>query len=188
MRIRSQRVAQDYETEFDEMYRDNRFGPESEANTPNPQVTVNGVPVEVYFSPDDRVAREVVAELRGANQSIDFLAYSFTSDAFARTMLERAGAGVRVRGVFDQSQVESNTGGEYENLLRSGLPVRLDGIPGLLHDKVIIIDGQTVITGSYNFSRNAEERNDENLVINHDPRIAALYLAEFERIYATAKE
>ena len=102
-------------------------------------------------------------------------------------MLERARAGVTVAGVFDESQVKSNRGGEYDNLAASGLDVHLDGSPDRMHHKVIVVDERVVITGSYNFSASAEERNDENTLIIHSPEIAAHYLKEFERVYDKAK-
>ena len=99
-----------------------------------------------------------------------------------------AAAGITVAGVFEEGQYHSNTGTEFDNLLAAGLDVRLDGNQRNMHHKVFIIDGETVITGSYNFSRSAEERNDENTLIIHDPEIAILYLAEFERVFEKARQ
>jgi phosphatidylserine/phosphatidylglycerophosphate/cardiolipin synthase-like enzyme len=65
--------------------------------------------------------------------------------------------------------------------------VRLDGNPANLHHKVLIIDRRIVVTGSYNFSQNAETRNDENLLVIHNADVAALYLGEFERMLAQAR-
>jgi phosphatidylserine/phosphatidylglycerophosphate/cardiolipin synthase-like enzyme len=95
--------------------------------------------------------------------------------------------GVDVLGVFDESQLRSNTGSEYEWLLGAGLDVRIDGSPDKLHHKVIIIDGRIVITGSYNFSVSAESRNDENLVVIFDEEVAGVYLEEWERVYSIGK-
>jgi phosphatidylserine/phosphatidylglycerophosphate/cardiolipin synthase-like enzyme len=187
VRLRSQRAAQDYRVEFEEMFTDGLFGPDGRADTPYPQVTLNGVPVKIFFSPDDGIADDIVRAIQGARRSVDFMAYSFTNDEIAAAVRERAATGVQVRGVFDESQVESNTGGEYDNLRQAGLDVRLDGINGLMHHKVIIIDGETVITGSYNFSNNAERNNDENLLIIHSPEIAGEYLRNFEEVYGSAK-
>jgi phosphatidylserine/phosphatidylglycerophosphate/cardiolipin synthase-like enzyme len=64
--------------------------------------------------------------------------------------------------------------------------VRRDGNPGLLHHKVIIIDEQIVITGSYNFTNSAETRNDENLIVLYDPFFASQFIAEFQRVFALA--
>ena len=94
-----------------------------------------------------------------------FLAYSFTSDDLTAALLERYQTGVDVAGVMEARQVESNTGSDYERLRAAGIDVRLDGNPDNMHHKVLIIDGQTVVTGSFNFSRSAEERNDENSLV-----------------------
>jgi len=63
---------------------------------------------------------------------------------------------------------------------------RLDGNPYLMHHKFMVIDGKIVVTGSYNWSYGAEERNDENLVVISSPDIAKLYEAEFNRIWRQA--
>jgi phosphatidylserine/phosphatidylglycerophosphate/cardiolipin synthase-like enzyme len=187
VRIRSSRLAQDFTTEFEEMFLDDDFGSGSPANTPYPQLSVDGIPLEVYFSPDDHVLKHMLALVDGARQSVYFMAYSFTSDQLAQALLARAAAGIEVRGVFEADQYSANIGTEFDHLLEGGLPVRLDGNPNHMHHKVIIIDGQTVITGSYNFSANAEETNDENLLVIHSPDVAALYLVEFQRVYNLAQ-
>jgi len=64
--------------------------------------------------------------------------------------------------------------------------VRLDGNPANMHHKVILIDGEVLITGSYNFSRSAEMRNDENLLVVHNPQLVAQFMQEFDRIYEIA--
>lgn len=188
VRVRSSRVAQNYTTEFEEMFVYDQFGPGSPANTPYPQVNVDGRPVEVYFSPDDGVARRLGSLLGGAQKSIDFLAYSFTSDELAEVILARAAAGVRVRGVFETEQVDSNQGGDFARLQRAGLDVHRDALPGQMHMKVIIVDGQVVSFGSYNFSRSAERKNDENVMIVHDAALAAEFEREFEKIFAESQK
>ena len=118
-----------------------------------------------------------------AEESIYFLAYSFTSDELSDALVERAKSGVTVIGVFDKDQYHSNSGTEFDNLHNAGIQVNLDANPRLMHHKVIIIDQQIVITGSYNFSNNAEHYNDENTLIIHNPDITAQYMAEFQQIY-----
>lgn len=96
-------------------------------------------------------------------------------------MRNRFKSGVDVRGVFEARQVDQHS--EYEKLAEAGLPVVKDGNSGAMHHKVIVVDEETVITGSYNFSKNAEKRNNENLlIIKGNREIAAAYLAEFEKI------
>ncbi len=188
IRIRSSKMAEDYTTEFEEMFIEDLFSTDKRAANPNPTFTVEGTRLEVYFSPDDGVAAHIVELIQSAQHSIYFLAFSFTSDDIAEAILERAAAGVDVAGVFEKSQVASNTGDEYDALLNAGLDVRLDGNSRNMHSKVFIIDRQIVITGSYNFSANAEKSNDENIVVIYNADIAALYTAEFQKVLGQAKQ
>ncbi len=187
LRIRSSQVAQNYLVEFEEMFADDFFGADTVAATPYQTLTLDGIPLEVYFSPDDGVAARISALLRGAEESIYFLAYSFTTDDFSEIIRRKAEEGVTVAGVMEDAQIQSNQGTEYYAFVQAGLPVYADGNAGQMHHKVFIIDRRIVITGSYNFSASAERRNDENIVILHDPTLAARYLEEFERVYAEGK-
>jgi phosphatidylserine/phosphatidylglycerophosphate/cardiolipin synthase-like enzyme len=184
--LRSARLAENYIVEFNEMFEQDRFGMDTLAKTPYPSLIVDGRQVEVYFSPDDGTAGEIARHIQSARQSIYFLAFSFTSDELATAILDKAREGVRVAGVMEASQV-SSSGSDYSLFRKSGLDVRMDGNPRNMHHKVMIIDEQLVISGSYNFSANAEKRNDENTVVIHDPEIAGLFLAEFERVYGMAQ-
>ncbi len=187
IRIHSTKLAEDYTREFNQMFVDDKFGPDKTSGTPNPRVTINGVPIDVYFSPEDHIVNSLLDLVNNARQSIYFLAYSFTSDPLAEAIRTRAQAGVVVKGVMDDGQAQSNIGTEYDAFRQAGLDVHKDGNTlGLMHHKVMIIDSNIVITGSYNFTGSAEDRNDENLIVIYDPQIAAQYLAEFQRVYAQA--
>lgn len=188
IRILSVKVAENYTKEFEEMFVDDKFGGDIVPETPNPVVTLDGTRVEVYFSPDDGAAQPVRELLEGATDSIYFLAYSFTADELAEAIHARAAEGVTVAGVMEEAQVQSNEGTEYDSFVQSGLDVRLDGNDGQMHHKVIIIDESIVVTGSYNFTASAENRNDENIVIFFSPDIAALFMEEFERVFAAAQK
>jgi phosphatidylserine/phosphatidylglycerophosphate/cardiolipin synthase-like enzyme len=188
VRIRSKEVAEDYTVEFEEMFKDDFFGPDAIAKTPNPKVVVEGVPLEIYFSPDDHIALRIVELLRGAKSSIYFMVYSFTANDFGEILRQKAKDGLTVSGVMEESQVKSNQGTEFAPFTEAGLPVYLDGNVSQMHHKVFIIDEQIVITGSYNFSASAERTNDENVVIFFDPQMAVQYLAEFQRVEARAQK
>lgn len=180
IRVRSQRMVADYQTEFNEMFERRLFGPRSTGDTPYPQFSVDGIPFEVYFAPEDQVIAQLVEEVRSAETSIKFLAFSFTEDALGAAVLDAAARGVKVQGVFETTGSLT----EYSELSKfycAGLDVRQDGNPFVLHHKVIILDDYTVVIGSFNFSGSATAANDENLVIIHDAGIAAQYLQEYER-------
>jgi phosphatidylserine/phosphatidylglycerophosphate/cardiolipin synthase-like enzyme len=186
VRIRSEQLAENYSAEFEEMFVKDQFGPGSPANTPNPTLKIGDTRIESCFSPDDGCTAKLVKAIRGARQSIYFLAYSFTSDDLAAALLERLKQGVKIAGVMEASQVQSNSGTDYDRLRAAGLEVRLDANEYQMHDKVMIIDDQIVVTGSFNFTYSAEKYNDENMLVIYNPQIAALYLVEFERIYNQA--
>ena len=188
MRIRSTKIAEDYTTEFNEMFVDDKFGSNDVPATPNPRVTLDGTPVEIYFSPDDHVQKAILPLLQNAQSSIYFLAYSFTADPLGEAIRQRAAAGVKVSGVMESDQVASNVGTEFDPFRAAKLDIRLDGNPGQMHHKVMVIDGGIVVLGSYNFTASAESTNDENVLIIYDPQIAAQFLQEFQRVYAVAQQ
>jgi phosphatidylserine/phosphatidylglycerophosphate/cardiolipin synthase-like enzyme len=115
------------------------------------------------------------------------LAYSFTSNALGDAVRRAGDAGVVIRGVMEEDQASSNVGSEMTAFRSAGLDVRLDGNPGQMHEKVVIIDEEVVFLGSYNFSRNANETNDENVLVLYSHSIAEQYCREFDRIYSLAE-
>lgn len=188
IRIRSTKMAENYAKEFNEMFEDNMFGPDVAAETPNPNLTLDGTRVDTYFSPDDHVLTALYNLLSESQASIYFLAFSFTSNELGAIVREKAEAGLDVKGVMDEEQIKSNQGTEFDPFRQAGLDVLIDGIDGQMHHKIFIVDGKIVALGSYNFSRAAEERNDENVVVVYDERIAEFFMQEFERVYDHAHD
>lgn len=190
VRIESPQLAANYTAEMDEKYIDRAFGPTSPDNTPNEQLIIGGIPVENYFGPEKAIAPIISRAVARAQNEILFLAFSFTETQIGEAMLGRAEGGVAVRGVFEH--VGSNTSFSYFPIKNdSGLTnvqVRTDGNPRVMHHKVIIIDRRTVIFGSFNFSDNANRRNDENILIVHDPVFASYFVEEFEAVWAEARQ
>jgi len=186
--IRSVEMAENYTKELEEMFVDDKFGEEVVPETPNPEVSTDGTRMEVFFSPDDGVANRIVEILNEAQESIYFMAFSFTTDEFGEAIRVQAENGLTVAGVMEEEQVKSNVGTEYDFFKQAGLDVLIDGNEGQMHHKTMIVDGEIVITGSYNFSRSAETRNDENLVIFHNEQIAEVFLKEFQRVYQLAQK
>jgi len=186
LRIRSSELVALYREEFEEMFSARQFGGGEALPLRDRQVNVEGVEVEVWFAPDDRPGRILAERVAGARERVDFLAYTFTRDDLRDALIEAAQRGVQVRGVFDADQSDA-AGNDYAALRRAGLDVRLDGNPGLMHEKVLVMDGQTVVAGSYNFTRSADETNDENLLILHSSKLAKQFEEEFQRIYEAAR-
>ena len=188
IRIRSTEIAENFLVEFNEMFESDLFGPDALAATPNPEITLDGTRIDTYFSPDDGVLTVLYNLLSEADKSIYFLAFSFTSNELGAIVRTQADAGLDVKGVMDKEQVASNTGTEFDPFRQAGLDVRIDGNDGQMHHKVFIVDEKIVVMGSYNFSRSAEERNDENIIVIYNEDIAKFFVDEFERVYERADE
>jgi phosphatidylserine/phosphatidylglycerophosphate/cardiolipin synthase-like enzyme len=128
----------------------------------------------VYFSPNGGCTQAIIEELDKAKDSILVQAYSFTSAPIAKALLGAHKRGVKVQVVLDKSQRrEKYSSADF--LAHSRIPTLIDAAHAIAHNKVMIIDGGTVITGSFNFTRAAEEKNAENLLIIRDKTLAAKY-------------
>lgn len=185
--IHSPLLAAIYEREFQEMW-DGQFGPTSPSHLPEQSTNVNGTPIWVIFTSEDRALEQaIIPVVNFAQSSVRFLAFSYTDYPLANAMIARVQNGVSVAGVYEK--VGSDTeAAEFRTLFCGGVAVRKDGNPGFMHNKVIIVDGRFVITGSMNFSTSAEESNDENVIILDSPEIASLYLQDFERVWSRAAD
>ena len=175
-------LAYNFTQEFRDLFLNAEDGKSADAFIAYPRITLaDGMQVFTYFSPGSDTISPLLTEINAAERSIHFMAFAFTHDRLGNAMRDRFASGIEVRGVFEDRQVDRYS--EFEAMQAAGLPVILDKNRGTMHHKVIVIDEETVITGSYNFSKNAEKRNDENLlIIKGNREIAAAYLAEFEKI------
>lgn len=190
--IKSNELADIYNAEFEEMYTHGVFGNRKDPApfallTNKYYVKIDDIHINAYFAPEDNVERIINSRLKKANNSIRFMAFSFTSDVIAETMISKFKNGLIVQGVFEKKGSNSEYS-EYTKMLIEGVPVIKDRNYRIMHHKVIIIDDRIVITGSFNFSKNANRSNDENILIVESPEIAASYTEEFRRIYSRGKK
>jgi len=182
----SRELAEIYEGEFQEMWSNNQFGITSPSTSDQQNVNIGDSTILVRFAAEDGVAT-LLAELLGRAQSeIRFMAFSFTEDDMGGSILQQAKDGISVAGIFEKRGALTEYS-EFPLLFCNGISVRLDGNPRTMHHKVLIIDRQIVVTGSFNFSSNADNSNDENVVIIDDPQIAGEYLKEFDRLWAESQ-
>jgi len=183
--LRAQNVVRAYQAEFDEMFDGGEFG-SSRSAVNGTSFSQDGVSVQVVFSPEDEPIPVMISELREANSQIRFMTFSFTRDDVGQALVDLAANGIDVEGIFEVrgSRTEFS---ELPRMFCAGIDVFQDGNSFTFHHKVFIIDDHTVLTGSFNISDNATERNDENLVIIEDRDIAAQYLREYQRVRSQAE-
>lgn len=135
--------------------------------------------VSVRYSPKGGCTEAVVHELNRARHEILVQAYSFTSRPIAQALVDAKGRGVHVEILLDRSN-EVETYSELGELLGQGIKPLIDAEHAIAHNKVMIVDGHTIVTGSFNFTNQAEHENAENLlVIKHHRQLAKDYRNNF---------
>jgi phosphatidylserine/phosphatidylglycerophosphate/cardiolipin synthase-like enzyme len=131
--------------------------------------------VQVYFSPRGGATEAVVDALDRATNAVWVQAYSFTSAPIAKALVEAHRRGVRVAVILDASQ-RAEKYSEADFLNHSGIRTLIDAQHAIAHNKVMILDSYLLLTGSFNFTKAAEEKNAENLLVINDPVLAGRYL------------
>jgi len=169
--IESKVLASAFSDEFNEMKKGTFHGGEKGSA----KTLLNGSLIEAYFCPEDKCKNAVLDSLGKSKSSIDVMAYSFTDDDIGSLLLKKSKNGVRVRVIFDPRKDKYS---EFEKLREFSKVVKV-------HHKVFIIDNKTVITGSYNPTKNGDERNDENVVIIQNENVARDFSNEFEKLWLT---
>ena len=137
-------------------------------------LTLNA-PTQVYFSPNGGTTQAIIKEINDAKSEILVQAYSFTSSPIAKALVDAHKRGVKVEAILDKSQRKAQyTSATF--LANMRVPTFIDGKHAIAHNKIMIIDKTTVITGSFNFTKAAEEKNAENLLIIKSKDLANLYI------------
>ena len=180
--IQDEAIAKAYTLEFEEMW-GGTFGTNKLDNTPH-NFKVNGKDVEVYFSPSDQTTSHILEFINEVDYTLEFGLLGFTRDDLGLAVIAKdIQFGVTVRGIIEQENV---TGSEFADLIAAGVNVKSHmGITYQLHHKYAIADANvtasdpTILTGSHNWSSNAENNSDENTIVIHDATIANIYLQEF---------
>jgi len=188
--IHSPELASIYNSEFYEMFDSGIFGNRKEEGAfsrlmKKYYVKLDDININVYFAPEDNIEKIINGRIEKAEKSIKFMQFSFTSDAVGEMMIKKFKQGISVEGVFEKKGSDSEYS-EYTKMKIEGIPVRVDKNKYTMHHKVIIIDDCRVITGSFNISKNANSKNDENIIIIDSREAASKYIEEFYRIYSRA--
>jgi phosphatidylserine/phosphatidylglycerophosphate/cardiolipin synthase-like enzyme len=135
--------------------------------------------ITVNFSPKGGCTERVVEELGKAQHEIEMQAYSFTSQPITNALVAAHHRGVKVTIVLDKSDIKEKS--EAAEVAADRIATYIDSKHSIAHNKIILIDGQTIITGSFNFTNQAEHNNAENLVVLHGrPKLYAAYDANFK--------
>lgn len=157
-----------------------------EANKPvAATIPIEGA-LQVCFTPNRGCQQQIIAALGQAQSHIAIQAYSFTDPDIVSALVAAKKRNVRVEAILDHSN-RKDLKKLVAKLVAATIPVKIDHPKGIAHNKIIIIDEDTVITGSYNFSIAAYTRNTENLLVIRDKKIAAAYMVNFQQRWTVSQ-
>jgi len=135
-------------------------------------------PIQVFFSPHGGCTEAAVENLNKATNSVLVQAYSFTSAPIAQALVAAEKRGVKVQVILDKSQrTEKYSSADF--VAHAGIPTFIDTKHAIAHNKIMVIDGKTILTGSFNFTKAAESSNAENLLVIQDVALARKYTANW---------
>ncbi|MBZ0154904.1 MAG: phospholipase D family protein [Alphaproteobacteria bacterium] len=150
------------------------------SNTQAIDVTLKNAPTQVYFSPSGGATEAIIKTISTAKSEILVQAYSFTSSPIARSLVEAYKRGIHIEIILDKSnRTAKYSAADFSHNM--GIPTYIDAEHAIAHSKIMIIDRETVITGSFNFTKAAEEKNAENLLIIRSKELAKAYIENWER-------
>ena len=150
------------------------------SNTQATDVTINNTPAQVYFSPHGGCTDAIVKEISRARSEILVQAYSFTNKEIAKALVDAHKRGIHTEIILDKSN-KSQRYSAADFTFNMGIPTFIDAEHQIAHNKIMIIDTETVITGSFNFTKAAEEKNAENLLILKSKELAKVYFDNWNK-------
>jgi phosphatidylserine/phosphatidylglycerophosphate/cardiolipin synthase-like enzyme len=139
------------------------------------EVTLDNTTAKVFFSPNGGCVKGIVKEIEMGTREILVQAYSFSSTPIRNALINAQKRGANVEIIFDKEDQKDQNYRAVKSFSKNGIAVYLDGSHTIAHNKAIIIDRETVITGSFNFTNAAETKNAENVLVVKSKALAGLY-------------
>ncbi|AWY53029.1 phospholipase D family protein (plasmid) [Burkholderia gladioli pv. gladioli] len=141
--------------------------------------------VDVGFAPDGAAARLVVAAIDSARASVKVAAYAFTSTEIARRLVAAQARGVKVDMLVDAKETRDLSARGYANsamrmVLQAGIPVRAVSAYKTSHDKFLVVDNESIETGSFNYTSAATKNSENALWIESCPSIAHAFMRHWQ--------
>ncbi len=137
---------------------------------------------EVHFSPGNECRHRIQELLRTARSNVDICVFTITDDRITDSIIDAHDRGVRVRVISDNDKAH-DPGSDLGRLERLDVPVAFDQTPDHMHHKFAIFDSKLVVSGSYNWTRSAADRNEENIVVNGDMRLVDAFQRRFDELW-----
>lgn len=180
--IKSEKVAQIYKTEFEQMY-SGKFHTSKNKTKPN-KITIGATTLSVYFSPQDKtITNQIIPLIKKAHKNIYMPTFLITHKGLTEALIQAKKRNVKIKIIVDTGNA-NNKYSQHQALRNAGIEVKVENYAGKMHSKTIIIDENLVVLGSMNFSKSGEFKNDENSIILQNPQLAKFFIAQFEEIWS----
>lgn len=135
-----------------------------------------------HFSPGDDCRKKLMDLCQSAKQSLDISVFTISDDRLCAAICAAHVRGVAVRIITDDDKT-LDLGSDIEHMIAQGIPVRMDSEPHHMHHKFALIDNHTLVNGSFNWTRSASEKNQENILVTNELGLVAAYQQEFEDLW-----
>jgi phosphatidylserine/phosphatidylglycerophosphate/cardiolipin synthase-like enzyme len=153
-----------------------------EANKILASVAQPAVPDQVYFSPGTDCLQAITRHLQNAIRTVDICVFTISDNRISGQIIACHQSGKQVRIITDNEKLY-DTGSDIQQLADAGIAVRVDRTSNHMHHKFALVDGQTVLTGSYNWTRSAAEYNQENILITGNKQVVSVFEKEFAKLW-----
>lgn len=180
--LNSKEIARIYKQEFEQMY-NAKFHYLKQPVPDKENLVISNSVVSVYFSPTDSIIEKVIVpRIDNAKKNICIPAFLITDKRFAQSLINAKNRGVDIKIILDATNAKSQYS-KHRLLRQHGILVKTETFAGKLHSKTIIIDNQCSIIGSMNFSKSGEKRNDENVLVINNSKLAIFNRIFFEYLW-----
>lgn len=137
---------------------------------------------ECYFSPGNACENAIITAIRKAKSNIKICVFTISENEISEALIQAHKKGINIKIITDNDKI-NDRGSDIRWLLDEGLTIRIDEAASHMHHKFCIVDKAILLTGSYNWTKSAADRNQENILITYDPKSVRSYLREFDKLW-----
>ena len=137
-----------------------------------------------YFSPGTSCVDKIIASLNSVQETLDICVFTISDDVISRAILDAHKRGVQVRIITDDEKVDDK-GSDISEFVANDVLVKTDDGPSHMHHKFAIFDGQTLLNGSFNWTRSASRNNNENIIVDSTPHLVTSFQDTFDTLWAS---
>mgnify|MGYP001584021489 FL=1 len=140
-----------------------------------------------YFSPGDDCENAIVSSIRNAKHSVKICVFTISENVISDAVVKAHKKGISVKIITDNDKL-NDMGSDIRMLSKAGIRIRIDQSSSHMHHKFCVVDKEVLLTGSYNWTKSAADRNQENILVIEDPKMVKSYLSEFEKLWDLFKD